>query len=457
MKKITKPPKKAVKPAKKVADGKNVSTAKYAIRTRLIHGKSKTPKWDYSHHVIPPITSSATFRLSSAQRGAKGFFEFACDTIDTTREVPIYIYDRLDEPTRGMLEEALATAEGGDTAVCFATGMAAITAAISMLIRAGDEVLAHHTLYGCTYSFMTNWLPRQNVRARFCDVGEPGSLARSITAKTRVVYFETPVNPTMELIDMRSVRSVVDRANRGRKPAERIQVMVDNTFATPYCQRPIEHGVDIVVHSLTKGIGGFGTDMGGAVILPKALHNTLMLYRKDFGGVLSPKAAWNILVYGLPSLAARMANMQRTARHVADFLERHPKVARVAYPGSATFPQRALAAKQMVDYRGKFAPGSMIYFSLKEKGAGNRAGERFIDYIADKAYCITLAVSLGQIKTLIENPYSMTHSAYQAAKGANELEHESHQKLEPGGIRLSVGLEDRNDIIGDLKRALAEA
>src|SRR5438105_12892235 len=245
--------KRTVKALKKTSKGAAATSAsKYAIRTRLIHGKSKTPKWDYSHHVIPPITSSATFRLSSAQRGAKGFFEFACDTVDTTREVPIYIYDRLDEPTRGMLEEALATAEGGDNAVCFATGMAAITAAISMLIRAGDEVLAHHTLYGCTYSFLTNWLPRQNVKARFCDVGDAEALAGGITAKTRVVYFETPVNPTMELIDMRRVRTVVDKANRGRKPAERIRVIVDNTFATPYCQRPIEHGVDIVVHSLTK-------------------------------------------------------------------------------------------------------------------------------------------------------------------------------------------------------------
>jgi methionine-gamma-lyase len=443
--------KSAVNGAKGAAD--------YALRTRLIHGKSKTPKWDYSHHLIPPITSSATFRLSSTQRGAKGFFEFACDRIDTTREVPIYIYDRLDEPTRGMLEEALATAEKGEHAVCFATGMAAITAAISILVRAGDEVLAHHTLYGCTYSFLTNWLPRQNVSTRFCDVGDPESVARNIGANTRVVYFESPVNPTMELVDMRAVGEVVDRANRGRKASDRIRIVVDNTFATPYCQRPIEHGVDVVVHSLTKGIGGFGTDMGGAVILPKELHNTMMLYRKDFGGVLSPKAAWNILVYGLPTLAARMANMQRTARHVAEFLERHRKVSRVAYPGLASFPQRALAEKQMVDYRGKFAPGSMIYFALKEKAGRYDAGARFIDYVADQAYCITLAVSLGQVKTLIENPYSMTHSVYQTASGADpqELEHESKQKLDPGGIRLSIGLEDRHDIIADLERALAVA
>jgi methionine-gamma-lyase len=422
----------------------------YKIRTQLIHGKARTAKWDYSHHVIPPISSSATFRLSSAHRGAQGFFEYACDTINTKRQVPIYIYDRLDEPTRGMLEENVALAEGGDMALCFATGMAAITAAIEVLVEAGDEVIAHETLYGCTFSFLTNWLPRQKVATKFVDLRQPEQLAKALTPKTRVLYFETPVNPTMELIDIGALREVVDRANRGRKEEDKVQIIVDNTFATPYCQRPLELGAHIVVHSLTKGIGGFGTDMGGAVIGPESLHNVLMMYRKDFGGVLSPKAAWNILVYGLPSLAARMANMQRTARHVAEFLEAHPKVAHVAYPGLASFHQRALAQKQMVDYRGKFAPGSMIYFTLKEKKGRNDMAERLIDYVADHAYCITLAVSLGQIKTLIENPYAMTHSAYRAS-GAPKC------GVEPGGVRLSVGLEDRHDIISDLEEGLAHA
>jgi cystathionine beta-lyase/cystathionine gamma-synthase len=427
-------------------------SAGYRIRTQLIHGPSKSPKWDYSHHVVPPITSSATFRLSSTQRGAKGFFEFACDSIETKRHVPIYIYDRLDEPTRAMLEENLAKAEGGEMAICFATGMAAITAAISTLVRGGDEVLAHDMLYGCTYSFMTNWLPRQGVKARFMNLRETGKIAKAITPKTRVIYLESPVNPTLELIDVAAMRDVVDHANRGRRPEERVRIVIDNTFATPYCQRPLELGADLVVHSLTKAIGGFGTDMGGAIIGPEELHNELMLYRKDFGGVLSPKAAWNILVYGLPSLATRMVNMQRTAQYVAEFLEGHPKVARVSYPGLDSFPQRDLAEKQLVDYRGKFAPGSMIYFTLKEK-SGIKSTQRFIDHVADKAYCITLAVSLGQIKTLIESPYSMTHSAYHAP--GHPLEHKNGSRgLEPGGIRLSVGLEDRDDILADLDEAL---
>jgi cystathionine beta-lyase/cystathionine gamma-synthase len=435
------------------------TTAGYQIRTRLIHGPSKSPKWDFSHHVVPPITSSATYRLSSAHRGAQGFFEFACDSVQTKRHVPIYIYDRLDEPTRGMLEDNLAQAEEGEMAVCFASGMAAITAVINILVHGGDEVLAHELLYGCTYSFMTNWLPRQGVKPHFCDMRDPNGVARAITRKTRVVYFETPVNPTLELIDIGALRDVVDHANRSREPHDHIRMVVDNTFATPYCQRPLAVGADVVVHSLTKGIGGFGTDMGGVVIGGNELHNVLMLYRKDYGGVLSPKAAWNILVFGLPSLAARMSNMQRTALHVANFLQNHPKVARVSYPGLPSFPQRQLAEKQMMDYRGKFAPGSMIYFTLRENGKHNEAAERFIDYVAEHAYCITLAVSLGQIKTLIENPYSMTHSVYHLKpEEKTALEHGNGAGgVEPGGIRLSIGLEDRHDLIADLDRALAHA
>lgn len=448
--------------ARKAGSAKSTGGKGYRIRTRLIHGVSQSPKWDYTHHVVPPMSSSATFRLSSTQRGARGFFEFACDTINTKRHVPIYIYDRLDEPTRGMLEENLATAEGGDIAVCFATGMAAITAAIQVLVRGGDHVVAHDTLYGCTYSYMINWLPRQGVTSSFVNACDPAAVAAAITPRTRVVYLETPVNPNLELVDLGAIRAVVDKANRKRKPEERVRILVDNTFCTPYCQRPLSLGADVVIHSLTKGIGGFGTDMGGAVITSHDLYNELMMYRKDFGGVLSPKAAWNVLVYGLPSLAARMANMQRSALQVAQFLEQHPKVARVLYPGLASFPQRALAQRQMVDYRGKFAPGSMIYFTLKDRPAGKgktaRPGqhpaERFINYIADHAYCVTLAVSLGQVKSLIESPYYMTHSAYlDPTKPAGSCT----RGLEPGGIRLSVGLEDWHDIIADLEKGLEQA
>ena len=176
-----------------------------------------------------------------------------------------------------------------------------------------------------------------------------------------------------------------------------------------------------------------------------------MLYRKDFGGVLSPKNAWPILVYGLPTLAARMVNQQKSAMQVAEFLLRQPKVQRVVYPGLANFAQRELAHRQMTTPDGSFAPGHMLYFELKGKNGDVRsaaeAAERFVDYIAEKSYTVTLAVSLGQIKTLIENPFSMTHASVPE-------EEKIRSGLQPGGIRLSLGLEDWHDIIADLEDAL---
>ncbi len=179
----------------------------YRLRTRLIHGSFATGRWDYDHHVVPPQSSSATYRLSSVHRGAQGFIEFATPE---SRRAPIYIYDRLDEPSRGMLEENLAAAEGGEVAVTFATGMAAVSAALGILTASGDQIVAHQVLYGCTHSLMTSWLPRYKIRTDFCDLCNPETLASVATKQCRVVYFETPVNPTMELIDLQAVRRVVD-------------------------------------------------------------------------------------------------------------------------------------------------------------------------------------------------------------------------------------------------------
>lgn len=430
-------------PAKKLHEPRKPRET-YRLRTRLIHGSFATGKWDYDHHVVPPETRSATYRLESVLRGSEGFVGFGTQA---GQRDPIYIYDRLDEPTRGMLEENLAVAEHGEMAVTFSTGMAAISAAICSVVKKGSQVVAHRVLYGCTHSLLTNWLPRYGVRTDFADLRCPGCLEKVLTKDSRVVYFETPVNPTMELIDLAAVRKTVDRFNKGRRDDDRILIVVDNTFATPYCQRPLEFGADLVVDSLTKAIGGFGTDMGGAVVGSQKYYANLMLYRKDFGGVLSPRNAWSILVYGLPTLATRMVNYQKAALKVAEFLEKHPKVTRVCYPGLATFPQADLARRQMVASDGKFAPGSLLYFEVKGSDKNPAAaGERFVNFIAERAYTITLAVSLGQIKTLIENPYSMTHAV------VPEKEKRTIGLL-PGGIRLSLGLEDWHDIIADLEAA----
>jgi methionine-gamma-lyase len=420
----------------------------YRVRTHLIHGDFESKPWDFDHHIVPPMSASTAYRLGSVHRGAQGFVEFASAEAEQLGHKPIYIYDRLEEPTRIMLEENLAYAEGGEMAVTFATGMAAVSAALGIVMQTGDEIIAHHTLYGCTYSLMTNWLPRFHLETRFTDLRDEKSFKKALTARTRVVYFETPVNPTMELIDIAEVKRWIDEANTGRSKKCRLVMIVDNTFATPYCQRPLSLGADLIVQSLSKDIGGFGTDMGGAVIGAKEFHTPLLLYRKDFGGVLSPKSAWPILVYGLPTLATRMVNQQKSALRVAQFLELHPKVARVSYPGLETFAQMELARRQMRSYDGKFAPGSMLYFVLQgdvQEGA-TVVADRFMDYIANHAYSITLAVSLGQIRTLIEEPYSMTHSALPA-------EVKRARGMEPGGIRLSIGLEDWHDIIEDLRAA----
>lgn len=420
------------------------------MRTRLIHGEPHSARWDYAHHVVPPMTASATFRLDSAARGAQAFAEFAHWEGRTDPPAPIYVYDRLDEPTCGMLEDNLAAAEGGDFGLCFASGMAAISAAICTLTRAGERVVAHKVLYGCTYSLLSNWLPRFGIDHRLVDMTDPSAVRSAITEQTRVLYFETPVNPSMEIIDIAGIRRIADEVNRDREGRDRVRVVVDNTFASPHCQRPIECGADVVCESLTKAIGGFGTDIGGVVVGPRWLHDPLIMFRKDFGAALSPKSAWPPLVYGLPTLATRMVNYQKTAHRVAHFLENHPKIERVLYPGLESYPWREAARKQMRDDRGVFAPGSMITFFVRDPDGSGAPAARLIDAVAKDAYSITLAVSLGQIKTLIEAPYSMTHAAMPEAE-------KRERGLLPGMVRLSVGLEDWHDLIEDLRAGLDSA
>jgi methionine-gamma-lyase len=415
----------------------------YSEKTHLIHGRFQSARWDYKHHVVPPQGASVTFRLDTARRGAEGFASFGQGHEDSRD--PIYIYDRLDEPTRGMLEENLAYAEGGEMALTFASGMAAISSAVCCLCSHGQEVVSHHLLYGCTFSLFKNWLPRFGIKVRGVDLSRPEVLREVVGPATRVIYFETPVNPNLQQIDIAAVAEIVDELNRERSPEDVIRVVVDNTFATPYCQRPLQLGADVVVASLTKSIGGFGTDLGGVVVGPRELERALLGFRKDFGGVLSPKNAWPILVYGLPTLPIRIRQQQQTALRVATFLEDDERVEKVFYPGLTSFPQYDLAQRQMTDYEGQFAPGTLLYFVLNDPD-GTR-GERFIDYLAENSYAITMAVSLGQIKTLIEHPYSMTHSSLSCSEGAAQL-------VDPGGLRISIGLEKGEDLVRDLQVAL---
>lgn len=435
--------------AKSTRTTQRIGQGTYGLETVLIHGRNRSLKWDYSHHVVPPISASVAYRLESEHRGAKGFVDFASPGTKRFKRAPIYLYDRLDEPTRGMLEERLAYAHQADTAVAFASGMGAISAVFGATMETGDEVLAHHTLYGCTVSLLDNWFPRFGLKARYADLSDPRRLARLLSPRTRMVHIETPTNPTLQCLDISGLAAVLKEANRRRKRP--VLLSVDNTFATPFGQRPLALGADFAVESLTKEIAGFGTDMGGAVMTRQEFETHLFLFRKDFGAVLSPRAAWSILVYGLPTLATRLKRQEETSQVVATYLERHPKVARTFYPGLASYPWRDLARRQLVDYSGAFAPGHMIYFEMAGNPArSGRAAENLVDRIAREAYTVTLAVSLGQVRTLIEHPASMTHAALTP-------DEQKKAGLMAGGVRLSIGLEEPADIIADLERGLRKA
>jgi methionine-gamma-lyase len=425
-----------------------VDDSQYSMDTRLIYGKDVSDKWDFAHHVTSPISSSTTFRLDSVERGAQGFMQFA-NTEQFGDEAPILIYDRLGEPNKDILEENLALVEKGEMAVSFASGMGAISCVLGVLTKSGDEIITHSTLYGCTISLFNNWYPRYNIKVNPVDLTDIQNIKNTVNENTRVIYFETPANPNLDIIDVKQVCSVVKEMNKTRGDRNKIKVVVDNTFATPYCQRPIELGVDFVIHSLTKGIGGFGTDMGGVVIGPKKYRDLILLYRKDFGAVLNTKSAWAILTYGLPSLALRQRHQIQSAQKVAEFLEKHPKIAFVNYPGLPSYKFHKLAKEQMLDFDGNFAPGSMIYFALtgKDPSETKENGRKFMDFVADNAYTMTLAVSLGHTRTLIEHPASMTHSVVPAEKLAE-------RGIDPGGVRLAIGLDNVNDIIKDLEKAL---
>jgi methionine-gamma-lyase len=216
----------------------------YSTEAHLIYGRMHDPAWDYSHHLLPPISSSATYRLDSAQRGAQGFTEFAhsSDELKVTSRAPIYIYDRLGEPNKDMLEENLAYAEGGEIAVTYATGMGAISAVLGILTGAGSEIVSDNMLYGCTYSLLTNWYPRLKIPTKFVEFSNLADVRRHITKHTRVLYMESPVNPTLRLIDLKAVAEMTAEVNRGRTPETKVYTVVDSTFATPFCQRRVRHG-----------------------------------------------------------------------------------------------------------------------------------------------------------------------------------------------------------------------
>jgi methionine-gamma-lyase len=390
---------------------KNTSPAPQGFATRAIH-KGYDPM-SHQGALVPPLYMTSTFAFPDAKSGGDRF----------AGETEGYIYTRLGNPTQALLEDRLATLEGGEAALAMSSGIGAITSTLWSLVEPGDEIIADKTIYGCTFSYLQHGLKKFGIKVTHVDMSDPKNVADAISDNTRVVYFETPSNPNNGLVDIAAVSKIAH--------ANDALVVVDNTYCTPYLQRPIEFGADFVVHSATKYLGGHGDLIAGAVIGKKEhIDHVRYFGLKDMtGAVISPMDAF-LIMRGLKTLELRMDRHCASALEVAKQIEAHPAVDKVYYPGLESFPQHALAKKQMDNF------GGMISFELH---GGVDAGIQFIDSLK-LAIC---AVSLGDAETLVQHPASMTHSPY-------EPEEREKFGISEGLIRLSVGLETLSDIQEDI-------
>lgn len=386
--------------------------------TRQIHkGSHPDP---YTGSLTMPIFQTSTFVMRDAQHGADLFSHAAKG----------YIYTRLGNPNHVVVESNVADLENGEAAVATASGIAAIAAVLWTLLEAGDHVVAGRVLYGCTFSLLHQTLSRFGVETTFVDPTDLDALRMALTPRTRLILLETPSNPNLEIADIAAIAAIAHQAG--------VLVMVDNTFCTPYLQRPLDLGADIVVHSATKYLSGHGDVVAGLAIGSQELITRVReVGLKDAtGAVLGPFEAF-LTLRGLKTLSYRMAAHCRNAQRVAEFLEGHDQVARVIYPGLPSHPQYELACRQMK------GPGGMVSFEVH---GGHDAAVAMIDRVR----LISIAVSLGDIESLIEHPASMTHSTYTP----EELQIAG---ISDGLVRISVGLEDADDIIRDLDQALGTA
>ena len=388
----------------------------WGFATRQIHAG----KQDNSAGALcTPIYQTSTFAFDSVEQGGARF----------AGEEPGYIYTRLANPSLAQVEEKLASLEGGEAALATASGMGAISAALWSSVESGDEIVAHETLYGCTYSLLSHGLTKFGVTSVLTDLSDLENLKNSLTPKTRVVYFETPCNPTMEILDIEAIAQMVHSYNPD------IRVIVDNTFCSPYLQRPLELGADVVVHSATKYLNGHGDVIAGFIVGSAAFIDLCRTFGlKDMtGAVMSPFNAF-LLARGLKTLDIRMERHCANAQKVAEFLAGHPAVRTVWYPGLPDFPGRETAKKQMR------LPGGMIAIELKADKAATAAALDWLELC-------TIAVSLGDAETLVEHAATMTHSTYTSEELAAA-------NIPEGLVRISVGLEDPEDIIADFRQAL---
>jgi len=367
--------------------------------------------------LTPPLHLTSTFVFETAEAGGNMF----------AGEQAGHIYSRISNPTNDLLERRIAVLEGAEAGLALASGMGAITATLWTLLAPGDEIILDKTLYGCTFSFMHHGLAKFGVTVTHVDLTRAENLEAAISGKTKVVYFETPANPNMRLVDIAAVADIAH--------ASGALVVVDNTYATPYLTQPIKHGADIVLHSATKYLGGHGDVVAGLLVGSAELVADIRLQgMKDMtGAVMAPFNAMLIL-RGLKTLELRMDRHCSSAATVAQVLEASGAVQKVWYPGLESFEQYDLAQQQMSQF------GGMIAFELK---GGKQAGIEMMN----RLNLISRAVSLGDAETLVQHPASMTHSTY----STEEL---AEHGISEGLVRLSIGLEGVDDVIADLVQAL---
>ena len=365
--------------------------------------------------VAPEIVRSSTFTFSSTaemKRWAEG-------------KSSAYIYTRYGNPTLAIAEEKIAALEGAEAAIVAASGMAAISSALLAVLSSGDEVISTAQLYGGTYRLMRDLFPRFGIRVRHVESDLAG-IEDIVTPRARALYVETPTNPSLRLVDLRRAIAIAREFN--------LVSIVDNTFASPVLQKPLALGFDMVVHSATKYLGGHSDLIAGAVAGSHAWIHRVRDNIIYLGGCMDPAGAY-LLIRGMKTLSVRIERQCKSAMAVAKFLERHPKVARVHYPGLASHPDHKLARRQMRNF------GGMLSFDLK---GGLAAARRF----CDRVQLFALAASLGGVESLVILPIYTSH--YNMSR--DELQRAG---VEPGTVRVSVGLEDSADLIADLRQALA--
>lgn len=386
--------------------------------TQAIHaGEARTSSTQKTGMpLLPPIYQNSTFRFATAAECAEAFQD----------EESGYVYTRWGNPTQEVLEQKLAVLEAGEAALATASGMGAVSTALLTALAEGGHVVAMENLYSATFQILNEELPRFGIETTFVDATDPTQIAHAIRADTKVLYLESPTNPLLKLVDLQAAAEIAK--------AHGMISMIDNTFATPCGQQPITFGIDVVVHSMTKYMSGSGAVIAGAIIgqkefIVRAKEGAL----RNFGAVISPFNAW-LTLHGLTTLPLRFARHSENATRVAAFLEAHPAAAWVRHPSLPNHPQYELAKRQMDAF------GGMITLELKD---GRAAGEHLVDHLQ----LCSLAVSLGDVRTLICHPASTTHSHVPA-----EIRRQTG--ITDGLVRISIGLEDTEDIIADLGQAL---